>query len=75
MVMVHNAFYEDLVQSDDYPPAKSGKMDQDEVIQVMIVKTEKWFIHMGFTNWVCEVTYRQAMSSNLRLSHFDVQTD
>ena len=39
MVKVHNQFYQDLVQSDDYPPAKGGKKDQDESIQALIAKT------------------------------------
>ena len=34
----HNAMYQDLVQSDEYPPAKGGKKDQDNVIQGLIAK-------------------------------------
>ena len=39
MVTGHNNFYQDLVQSDEYPPAKGGKSDQDETIQGLIAKT------------------------------------
>ena len=38
MVKGYNLFYQDLVQSDDYPPAKGGAKDQDETIQGMIAK-------------------------------------
>ena len=34
----HNAVYQDLVQSEEYPPAKGGKKDQDNVIQGLIAK-------------------------------------
>ena len=39
MVHAHNAFYQDLVQSADYGPAKSGKQDPDEKIQALVAKT------------------------------------
>ena len=39
MVTEHSAVYQDLVQSDEYPPAKGGKKDQDSVIQGLIAKT------------------------------------
>ena len=39
VVTEHIAVYQDLVQSDEYPPAKGGKKDQDSVIQGLIAKT------------------------------------
>ena len=51
LVTDHNAFYQELVQSDDYPPAKGGKTDQDERIQAMIAKTaDKKFNKLQPTN-------------------------
>ena len=38
LVQNHNAFYQDLVQSGDYPPA-SGKKDEDNSIQALVAKT------------------------------------
>ncbi len=38
LVTAHNKFYQDLVQSDECPPAKGGKSD-DERLQAMIAKT------------------------------------
>ena len=39
MVAEHNTFYQDLVQSKDYPPALGGRSDQDSAIQGLIAKT------------------------------------
>ncbi len=39
LVPDHNAFYQDLVHSDDYPPAKGGKQDQDQSLQALVAKT------------------------------------
>ena len=38
LVLEHNGFYQDLVQSDEYPPA-SGKKDDDNNIQALVAKT------------------------------------
>ena len=38
LVQEHNGFYQDLVQSDEYPPA-SGKKDDDNNIQALVAKT------------------------------------
>ena len=39
LITEHNSFYRDLVQSDDYPPAKSTK-DSEETIHGMLANVE-----------------------------------
>ena len=38
VVTEHNAVYQDLVQSEEYPPANGGKKDQDDKIQGLVAK-------------------------------------
>ena len=39
LVTEHGVFYQDLAQSGDCPPAKSGKKDQDSSMQAMVAQT------------------------------------
>ena len=41
IIVKSNNFYQNLVQSGDYQPAKSGKKDQDSVIQSMMAKIDE----------------------------------
>lgn len=51
LVSKHNAFYRDLVQLDDYPPATGGAADQDAVIQGMICRSIDEKIGRMVPNW------------------------
>ena len=41
IIVKANNFYQNLVQSGDYQPAKSGKKDQDSIIQSMMAKIDE----------------------------------